>query len=197
MAPCGEQMCVDIVWYVKATNELSGEATLALPLPDQSAWQLTAGGYMTAWIGGVSYWGTYDTTYPVTFNTIVGIKANVAGANGQELLHVDGAIGYICWNTPPFPPVVCGDSVTFPGAYDSPYAAIADDPAFAGPLTIRYAFDKTNLGMQPLSETSRFELEGNIHLAYSPVPEPSTGLLVMAGLLGLAYRQRGRGRAPN
>jgi formylglycine-generating enzyme required for sulfatase activity len=31
----------------------------------------------------------------------------------------------------------------------------------------------------------------------SLVPEPGTGLLMMMGLLGLAHRQRRRGRAPN
>jgi hypothetical protein len=36
-----------------------------------------------------------------------------------------------------------------------------------------------------------------VSLVYNPIPEPSTGLLVMTGLLGLANRQRRHRRVAN
>ena len=60
------------------------------------------------------------------------------------------------------------------------------------PITINYSFDR-DLTVLPQSELLGAWFGGEIHLTYSPVPKPSTGVLLMTGLLGLAYRQRRRG----
>jgi hypothetical protein len=89
------------------------------------------------------------------------------------------------------PPYVCGDSNVGSG-FPEEHEIVADDPAFGGPLTFKWEFVYLNgpPTLDPYQEYYRFGVRAWVHLDYAPIPEPSTALLVMTGLLGLAYRQR-------
>jgi hypothetical protein len=92
-----------------------------------------------------------------------------------------------CQLDPPGDPTVfCGDSNALGGP---DHDVVARSDAFLGPLTLRYEFDR-DLEIDPQSEGFGVFFGGAAHLIYSLVPEPGTGLLVMTGLLGLAWRQR-------
>lgn len=65
-----------------------------------------------------------------------------------------------------------------------------DPPSFDGPITIHV--DWTYFGEIEAPESSSLYVGAyfNYVLEKNPIPEPGTGILVMTGLLGLAYRQR-------
>jgi len=65
-------------------------------------------------------------------------------------------------------------------------------PSLDGPITIHV--DWRILGTD-VPEASQLNVPAAFYYIFEPVPEPSTGLLVMAGILGLAYQQRRHGRA--
>ena len=196
LAPCGDQMCVDMDgWTAEATDALAGETTMILPTPDPAVWQLS-GGYFRSFPGSGYYYGWYDRAEAEqagSFAGVAGVKHFTLGANG-DLLHYGGANfpGY-CQLEQPGSPVICGDyNLT---SESSEYTVVPGDPAFLGPLTLSYQFDKQGLTLTPLSEDYRVGFGGDLHLVYSPVPEPNTALLLTTGLLGLAHRQRRYGRA--
>jgi hypothetical protein len=203
MAPCGEQMCVDVEWSWLGDLQFHGEpnpsaeATLVLPLPDTASWELSSGS-VTNTGGSVAFEGWFDPLGIEQFwaerghVTIGQITSEflVQGANGGTLAKVWGfpMLAYCQPEEPPFPdPTRCSDN--YGTAVSFNYTAVPGDPAFDGPLTLRYDYH-TDLALEPLSATYRVEYFGAVHLIYNPVPEPSTGLLVMTGLLGLADRQR-------
>jgi PEP-CTERM motif-containing protein len=80
----------------------------------------------------------------------------------------------------------CSDGDTMNTDY---YIASVGDPSLLGPLTLRYGFE-VNWITPPISESFLVNWLTDFQLVYSPVPEPGTGLLTLAGLLGLAGWRR-------
>jgi PEP-CTERM motif len=194
LTQCGDQMCVDLDWFVEVDtangDAKAGEAILDLPRLNPSAWQLTSG-YISGISAGGNYWGWYDAIYPPFTPNVVTPVGYLIGADGARMMDWLVGLGVWCLSNGTFPvgpPVVCGDGNA--GSSGGTYTAVTSDPAFDGPLTVRYEYIGEPQTLDPFQESYWFSFGAQLHLEYSPVPEPSTGLLVMAGLLGLAYRKR-------
>ena len=69
------------------------------------------------------------------------------------------------------------------------YTPSVGDPSLLGPLTARYTISP-NWYKEPVSQSFTLDASIGIQLTYSPIPEPSTGLLVIAGLLCLGGWRR-------
>ncbi len=205
LAPCGDQMCVDVNWdWSGYTTDSSGQIAVVLPMPDPEVWGLTSGSLSTFPLSTASYRGWFDAlevvqlTIPPSDPTLVGwvdVEYLVLGANGGTLISNFGTLPINCWGSSS-----AGDAAIPCTEYDHlfgyDYSVVPGDEAFLDPLTLRYDFDRSHLRIVPLSEEFYVGLGGSAHLVYeSIIPEPSTRLLVMTGLLGLAYRQRWHGRA--
>jgi hypothetical protein len=192
-------MCVDLDWWWEAdTTDSSGQTDFALPIPDPEVWELR-GGMVSAILGSVHFHGSFDTleleqVIDPPSDTFVGLSFPeflLIGANGDMLGRSFTLLAATCHlQDPPEPTTLCVDFNLIASQSGDYYEVVPGDDALLGALTLRYDFDP-DWEIVPLSESYVFNVGGHVDLIYDRViPEPNTGLLVMTGLLGLAYRQR-------
>jgi hypothetical protein len=159
---------------------------LTLPAPGPN-WQLTSG--TLSGNGHANFAAIFPSTGFEFFAGTVVEEHLLFGANGVQLGRSFSPAMLIQCDEPR---ITCNDQNPMV-PYE--YVVASGDGALSGPLTIRYNFDPDWVSIEPTSISATVDFYGEAHLVYSPIPEPGTGLLVMAGLLALAYRQRRHGRA--
>jgi hypothetical protein len=199
-------MCVDVSWTLEGetTTEFSGEVLLTFPTPDPEVWELSGGRLFQ--FGGARWVGTFDpldidqaTEFESNPEDVdvgfVGVHALLLGANGDLLIRNGNILFANCsialYGSPPTGDTCADYNIVAQGEY---FVVPGDEGAFDGSLTFRHDLTRS-LEIVPLSETFNLENAVGLNLTYTRViPEPGAGLLVMTGLLGLAYRQRRHGR---
>ena len=191
LAPCAEGQCMDLNWdWDTSEDHLSttvDQAVVDLPRPDPSQWMFTSGSiHVSPGAAGVIWYFNADDFREHEFAGNTGLRLEVIGANTSVLARTLAGITAICWAVQDSESTrVCRNGNGFGG---SNYP-IVDESAVLGQLTFRYDHDP-DYYKQPLSEEYWIAWGGSIHLVYSAIPEPSTGLLVIAGLLGFGVRRR-------
>jgi hypothetical protein len=188
LAPCGPNQCVDVSWtWEESPVGPTGSSPLVLPMPDPEQWVLSSGTMSSS--GDGSFYALFHTEDVPGWGGSVVYHFEGLGSDGALLIERSLPLTAVCREDHSQPTITCGDGNGMSEGIPI-YYATANDPSFQGPLTIRYDFSR-NLYAEPISDYSRFYWSGGVHLVYTAVPEPSTGLLVIAGLLGLAVQRRG------
>jgi hypothetical protein len=183
LTTCPEGLCLDLTWrWTGDAPNLSDEITLSLPTPDPGQWILLGGSIHS--FGSMSATGVFQPgdLMPYHFAGSVAQTNELFDQNGNSLTK----IGWIVFPECGEDGTVCSDGDQMP---TDDYTAITDDPSLLGPLTVRYQITP-NWNATPNSESHFVNWLTDFHLVYSSVPEPSTALLLVTGLLGYARWRR-------
>jgi hypothetical protein len=193
LVPCAQGRCVDLSWNWEQQDYQAppaDEATIVLPIPDPAEWILSSGSIRSG--GPASFYGYFHPEDFYRFDGAAGsasVYYQTFGTDGTLLTENSGGLSAFC----PGPddrtdPMRCGDGNGLFPTSDYYYPTV-DDASVQGLLTLRYDFNVI-WDIEPISQGYNPAWSGSIHLVYSAIPEPSTGLLVIAGLLGLGIRRR-------